>query len=214
MEICVLFAYFCSNGCLGVYRVHTLQMWHLLCVCVLTCVWLFATSWTVACQAPLPMKCFRQEYRNELPFPTPGDLPNPGINPVSLAFSALASGFFTTSTTWEAFMCFALLSCFSYVWLFVTLWTVFCQAPLSMGFSRREYWRGLPFPPPGHLPDPESEAASLRSPVLAGWLFTTSSAWQAQEAFVSIETKHLSLTNLQNWLRLLISWVRIKKKCS
>ena len=38
--------------------------------------------------------------------------------------------------------------------LFVTPWTVACQAPLSMGFPRQEYWRGLPFPPPGNLPDP------------------------------------------------------------
>ena len=43
------------------------------------------------------------------------------------------------------------LSC---VRLFVTPWTVACQAPLSMGFSRQEYWNGLLFPSPGHLPDP------------------------------------------------------------
>ena len=46
------------------------------------------------------------------------------------------------------------LSCFSCVQLFVTLWTVDHQAPLSMGFSRQEYWSGLPYPPPGDLPDP------------------------------------------------------------
>ena len=46
------------------------------------------------------------------------------------------------------------LSC---VWLFATLWTVACQAPLSMEFSRQEYWRGLPFPTPGDLPDPGIE---------------------------------------------------------
>ena len=45
------------------------------------------------------------------------------------------------------------LSCFSPVWVFATLWTEGCQAPLSMGFSRQEYWSGLPFPPPGDLPD-------------------------------------------------------------
>ena len=45
----------------------------------------------------------------------------------------------------------------SHVWLLVTLWTVACQAPLSMGFSRQEYWSGLPFPVPGHLPDPGIE---------------------------------------------------------
>ena len=41
---------------------------------------------------------------------------------------------------------------------FETPWTVACQAPLSMGFSRQEYWRGLPFPSPGDLPDPGIEA--------------------------------------------------------
>ena len=41
----------------------------------------------------------------------------------------------------------------SHVWLFATLWTVAHQAPLSMGFPRQEYWSGLPFPPPGNLPD-------------------------------------------------------------
>ena len=46
------------------------------------------------------------------------------------------------------------LSSFSRVQCFVTLWTVARQAPLSMGFSRQEYWSGLPFPPPGDLPDP------------------------------------------------------------
>ena len=46
------------------------------------------------------------------------------------------------------------LSCFSCVWLFVTLWTIAHQVPLSMGFSRQEYWSGLPFPSPGDLPNP------------------------------------------------------------
>ena len=45
----------------------------------------------------------------------------------------------------------------SRVQLFVTLWTVAYQAPLSMGFSRQEYWSGSPFPSPGDLPDPEIE---------------------------------------------------------
>ena len=57
--------------------------------------------WTIACQAPLSMKFSRQEYWSGLPSPFPGDLPNPGIEPVSLS-PALAGGFFTTSTTWDA----------------------------------------------------------------------------------------------------------------
>ena len=46
---------------------------------------------------------------------------------------------------------------------FVMPWTVAYQAPLSMGFPRQEYWSGLPFPPPGDLPDPEIKP---RSPIL------------------------------------------------
>ena len=48
----------------------------------------------------------------------------------------------------------------SHVQLFVTLWTIGHQAPLSMGFSRQEYWSGLPFPPPGDLPNPGIEPGS------------------------------------------------------
>ena len=61
-----------------------------------------------------------------------------------------------------------LLSC---VRLSVTLWTVACQAPLSVGFSRQEYWSGSPCPPPGDLPHPGIEP---RSPALqVDFLFTT-----------------------------------------
>ena len=74
-----------------------------------------------------------------------------------------------------------MLSCFSRVQLFATLWTVACQAPLSKGFSRQEYWSGLPCPPPGDLSDPGIESASLTPPALAGSFFTTSAAWEAQE---------------------------------
>ena len=64
------------------------------------------------------------------------------------------------------------LSCFSPIQLFTTLWTVARQAPLSMGFSRQEDWKGLPCSPPGDLPDPGIECASLVSPKLAGRFFT------------------------------------------
>ena len=66
-----------------------------------------------------------------------------------------------------------MLSRFSRVQLFVTLWTVARQAPLSMGFSRQEYWSGLSCPPPGDLPNLGIEPASLMSPALAGGFFTT-----------------------------------------
>ena len=56
----------------------------------------FVTPWTVAHQAPLSMGFPRQEYWSELPFSPPVDLPDPGIEPVSLASPALGSGFFIT----------------------------------------------------------------------------------------------------------------------
>ena len=67
----------------------------------------------------------------------------------------------------------------SFVQLFVTPWTVALQAPLSMEFSRPEYWSGLPFPPLADLPDPGIKPASLTSSTLAGGFFTTSATWQA-----------------------------------
>ena len=74
-------------------------------------------------------------------------------------------------------MCVKLLS---HVHLFATPWTVARQAPLSTGFSREEYWSGLPCPPPGDLPDPGIEPKSLMSPALAGGFLTTSATWEAQ----------------------------------
>ena len=58
----------------------------------------------------------------------------------------------------------------SHVRLFATPCTVACQVPLSVGFPRQEYWSGLPFPPPGDLPEPGIESMS---PALAGGFFTT-----------------------------------------
>ena len=71
------------------------------------------------------------------------------------------------------------LNHFSPVRLFVTLWTVACQAPLSMGFSRQQYQSGLLCPLPGDLPDPGIEPTSLMSPALAGGFFTTRDTWEA-----------------------------------
>ena len=61
----------------------------------------------------------------------------------------------------------------------VTPWTVDHQGPLSMEFSRQEYWSGLPCPPPGDLPDPGIKLTSLMFPALAGGFFTTSATWEA-----------------------------------
>ena len=77
-------------------------------------------------------------------------------------------------------MCACVLSHFSHVRLFAALWTVACQDPLSMGFSRQEYWSGLPCAPPEDLPDPGIEPMSLMSPALAGGYFTDSATLETQ----------------------------------
>ena len=79
------------------------------------------------------------------------------------------------ATLW---MLCAVRSHFSCVRLSATLWTIAHQAPLTTGFSRQEYWSGLPCPSPVDLPNPGIEIASLISPALAGWLFTTSTTWE------------------------------------
>ena len=80
------------------------------------------------------------------------------------------------------YMCACVLSCFSHVPLSVTPWTVACQAPLSMGFSRQEYWSGLPCPSSRDLPKPRIETASLTSSALAGGLFTASTSYNLYNA--------------------------------
>ena len=72
------------------------------------------------------------------------------------------------------------LSHFSHGRLFAILWAVTYQAPLSMGFSRQEYWSGLPCPPSGNLPDLGMEPTSLKSPALEGRFFSTSTTWEGR----------------------------------
>ena len=67
--------------------------------------------------------------------------------------------------------------------LTATAWTVACQAPLSMEFSRQEYWSGLPFPPPEDLPDPGIEPVS---PALAGGFFTAKPQGKTTRPFVTL----------------------------
>ena len=76
------------------------------------------------------------------------------------------------NTPWQCEPAKSLQSC----QLFATAWTAVCKASLSMGFSRQEYWSGLPCPPPGDLPNPGIEPISLMSLALAGEFFTTSAS--------------------------------------
>ena len=176
------------------------------------------TLWTVARQAPLSEGLSRQEYWSGLPYPPPGDLPDPGTEPMSPMTLALQEShsfppsyhrshysrlviyfkyssvhmeiFFNlkiqvirNSTLWKptdhVISRACVLSCFSHVQLFAALWIVAHQAPLSMGFSRQEYWSRLLCPPPGDPLGPGIKPTSLKSPAWAGGFFTASATWKA-----------------------------------
>ena len=102
---------------------------------------------------------------------------------------------------WYMYVCVCVhthvLSRLSHIQLFATLWSVACQSPLSMGFSRQEYWNGLPWPPSGNLPNPGIKPASLTSPALAGGFLTTSITWEARG-----NTTGIVQNTTQQWKRI------------
>ena len=110
--------------------------------------------WTVASQAPLSMGISRQEYWNELPCPPPGDVPNPGTEPRSPTWqvdSLLSEQPGNSDYSEVAQSCLTLYD------------PMGCQIPLSIRFSRQEYWNELPCPPSGDLLD---SGIKPRSPAL------------------------------------------------
>ena len=92
-----------------------------------------------------------------------------------------------------------MLSRFSRVWLFATLWTVAHHSPLSMEFSRQEYWSGSPSPSPGDLPDSEIKAAPVESPALAGGFFTTEPPGRPSEQ-ICLSPFMLALHSVRAWM--------------
>ena len=90
-------------------------------------------------------------------------------------------------------MCLCVLSHFSHIQLFATLWTGACQAPLSMGFSWQEYRSGLPCSLPGDLPDPGIEPVSITSPALVGGFFATEPLGKPIYFILSINSVYMSI---------------------
>ena len=78
--------------------------------------------------------------------------------------------------------------------------TVARQAPLSMGFSKQEYWSGLPWPPPGDLSDPGIEPVSLAASALEGKVFTTSGTWKVPIKSIMSNLSGQTKTKLKNML--------------
>ena len=98
-----------------------------------------------------------------------------------------------------------LLSHFSSIWLFVTLWTI-AQAPLSMGFSRQEYWSGLPWPPSGDLRDQGMEPSSLMSSAQASRFFTTSATWEAHQSRCRAFYSDIQSQPMKLMMQMMIIW--------
>ena len=169
---------------------YEMYLWTVVVVLVTKLCPTLVTPWTVAHQAPLSMGFPRQEYWSGLPFPSPKNLPHPEIEPASPALQAdslpLATRETLTDCGWHYFVCV----CVGYKLPLLILhfpstlltkatsvknvshtvvsnsgipWTVACQAPLSMEFSRQEYWSEYQFPSPGYFPNPGIEP---RSPAL------------------------------------------------
>ena len=84
----------------------------------------------------------------------------------------------------------------------LTLFNSMDSSPLPMGFSRQEYWRGFPFPPPGDLPDPGIELTSLISTALTGEFFTVSAIWRSSQSILKEISPGCSLEGLMLKLKL------------
>ena len=161
--------------------------------CVLSRVWLFETPWTVACQPPLSMEFSRQESWNGLPFPSPWDLPDPGIGPLTPTsptphvdsllleplekphksmtgvYSIVYSIFQALPRVMKRKSCQLkeeLCNTASKPTLLLLL-SHFSRVRLcetpSLGFSRQEHWSGLPFPSPMHESEKWKWSRSVRS---------------------------------------------------
>ena len=92
-----------------------------------------------------------------------------------------------------------MLSHFSHVWLCATLWTIACQAPLPMGFSRQEFWSELPCLLSGDLPDPGIEPTSPMSPALAGRFFPASTNLGSLYPLYYVEVCSLFASQVVQW---------------
>ena len=110
------------------------------------CIQLFVILCMVAHQAPLSMEFSRQEYWSGLPFPFPGNLPNPGIKPAFLMSPALACEFFITSATWEAAIYFSKSLHQSYKEHLVGYGNLLQGLFLTQGSNLRLHCRQIPYP--------------------------------------------------------------------
>ena len=106
------------------------------------------------------------------------------------------------------FTCVHVGNHFSYDLLFVTPWPVTLQVPLSVGISRQKYCSGSPVPPPGDLPTPGTEPASLMSPASADRFFTTGTTWKALSFHITYLFTSLVAQTARHLPAMRETWVR------
>ena len=158
---------------------------------LVSCTQLFVTPWTAAHQAPLFLEFSRQVYWSGLPFPSPRDLPDPGIKPRSPELQAES---LLTELRWKPWLCVYSINVIFFhfpmgcVYLCAQLCLILCDlmdcSPSGSsvhGIIQARILNRLPFPTQGDLPDAGIEPASLESLALAGRFFTTSSTWEAAQ---------------------------------
>jgi len=104
-------------------------------------------------------------------------------------------------------LCVLCAQSLNHVWLFVTPWTVAHQAPLSTGFPRQDYWSGLPFPPPGDLPDPGIEPSLLHCrQILYPLSHLGNFPWREPIGNFQVRDRNDEIGQIQSWVR--IKWTR------
>ena len=174
---------------------------------VLSRVQLSATPCTVACQAPLSIGFFRQEYWNEMPFPPPGDIPNPGIKPMSPEPPALAGRLFTTEPPVSSVQLLSRVQLFATPW-FAALqasWSSLTLMSIELVMPSNHLILSSPSPPAFHLSQHQS---------LFKWVSSSHQVARVLELPVREEAKrtgHLvqfhfqQLSFLQRWL-LMSTW--------
>ena len=121
---------------------------------------------------------------------------------VVLSFFFFPHPMLTYSPVTLSLHCACVLTCFSRVQLFATPWTVVHQAPLSMGFSKQEYWSRLPFPSPGDLPDAGIEPRSLMFPVLQADSLPVELSWKR---FLDSRSSQFQLSHVVTFLPTIIA---------
>ena len=156
--------------------------------CLFTCLFIYTKDWTQDLVLHFYYRAFAMFMRQVGTWHLPYLLWV--ISQPMIIISAVCRGCYI----WSPHYVVCLWACtLSHVWFFMTPWMVAHEAPLSMAFSRQEYWSGFPFPPSGDLPDPQFKLVSLVSSALAGRFFTSVSPGKTLSHYSQLSSVWLTI---------------------